>query len=280
MALFGEKYGDTRARRRRSPRLQPRAVRRHARARHRRHRPVRDHRRSRASRPACAASRRSPAPAPTSTTRAAARLRSTAAARARRRARPRPRRRVERLQADVKRLTRELQDAKVKAAMGGGAARERPAATIGRPQRRHADRPPGRRARPGRLAHVGRSLKDELGVRRGGPGLRGRRQGGAGGLGHQGPDRQSRRRASWSSRSRRSSAAAAAAAPISRKPAVKIPAKLPTYLGRVAWSSSECSGLPAADPQQIGSRSWPRGPWQRLPPLTFLRHGPAGCYPG
>ena len=28
---------------------------------------------------------------------------------------------VERLQADVKRLTRELQDAKVKAAMGGGA---------------------------------------------------------------------------------------------------------------------------------------------------------------
>ena len=38
---------------------------------------------------------------------------------------------VERLQADVKRLTRELQDAKVKAAMGGGGGAARPEATTG-----------------------------------------------------------------------------------------------------------------------------------------------------
>ena len=97
---------------------------------------------------------------------------------------------VERLQADVKRLTRELQDAKVKAAMGGercGGRRRRQDCA----EWRVADRAPGRWPRPGRIAHFGRFVEGEARVRRRRARLRGRRQGVAGGVGDQGSDRQS-----------------------------------------------------------------------------------------
>ena len=98
---------------------------------------------------------------------------------------------VERLQADVKRLTRELQDAKVKAAMGGGRRRGGRWRRPDRAERRLAHRPPGRRSRPGRTAHSGRLAQGPAGLRRRGAGLGGRRQGVPGRLGDQGPDRQS-----------------------------------------------------------------------------------------
>ena len=99
---------------------------------------------------------------------------------------------VERLQADVKRLTRELQDAKVKAAMGGGGG----GAAAGGDDRIALNGASliARRAdgldRAG-LRTLADSLKDKLGIRRRGAGLRGRRQGVAGGVGDQGSDRQS-----------------------------------------------------------------------------------------
>ena len=104
------------------PGLQPRAVRRHARPRHRRHRAVRDHLGvgrggGRPPRRGGDGHRRLRAvPAPSS---AAVTSCCTCSA-----AEPaQAKTAVERLQADVKRLTRELQDAKVKAAMGGGKRR-------------------------------------------------------------------------------------------------------------------------------------------------------------
>ncbi len=122
--------------------------------------------------------------------RPAARL-PRAAARARRRRRPG--------QGDGRAAPgrRQAPDARAAGRQGQGGHGRRPwHGRVGRrrphrPERRGADCPPGRRARPGRIAHFGRLAEGPARDRRGSAGVRGRRQGVPGRLGDQGPDRQS-----------------------------------------------------------------------------------------
>ena len=159
----------------------------------------------------------------------ARRTRTAAARRARRGRRRAPERppdqaadAVQRLQADAKRRAREVEQLKMKLALGGAG-----------PWRRGRRRRSGRRgvkliarasrARERSAARAVRFAARSPRQRRGRPRLRERRQGRAGRVGHQGPDLEASRPAASSRSWRRSSAAAAAAGPTSPKPAARTP---------------------------------------------------------
>ena len=133
-------------------RLQPRAVRRHPRARHGRHRVVRASRTRAAWPRASAGSKRSPGLARSSGLRerrsALARVLSALHVHEDQAVEA-----IEKLHGEVKRLTRELSQLKTRAAMGGGAT---PGGDVGRGRRREAGLPQGRRAGQGRPARSGR----------------------------------------------------------------------------------------------------------------------------